>query len=54
MLRLFKWTVNTRRGNLQDIRSLYNVMSVEKLAELAADPPQIVDVRTAFLVQVKP
>ena len=28
--------------------------TVEKLTELPADPPQIVDIGTAFLVQVKP
>jgi hypothetical protein len=54
VLRLFKWTVDTRRGYFQGVRSLYNVMSVEKLAELPADPPQLVDVGTAVFIEVKP
>jgi hypothetical protein len=29
-------------------------LSVEKLAEFAANPPQLVDVRTALFIEIKP
>jgi hypothetical protein len=54
MLRLFERTVDTRRGYFQGVRSLYNVLRVEKLAELPADPPQLINVGTTVLIEVKP
>src|ERR1044071_6408358 len=48
----FQGTINAGGGNFEGISARDDILAVEALAQMPAHPAQIIDVRSAFLIEV--